>query len=222
MTSSPAVPYVLPFGVFVGLLLLFATFWQGDPLLEQWIRVGVMIPVVWFVAGPVLDFRIRRWGGTIAVGVLTFAVWIAPDLLFPGYRHSRLFENVVMGQVHSTLPFAARQQPMVLALRTLRAVMIVPIVEELFWRGWLARWVIAADFRKVAFGAFTWSSFCVVAVLFAAEHGPYWDVGLLAGILLNWWMVRSKSLGDLILAHAIANACLSAYVITAGKWEYWQ
>ena len=59
------------------------------------------------------------------------------------------------------------------------------------------------------------------AALFAVEHGPYWDVGLATGILYNWWMVRTKSLGDLILAHGITNACLSLYVVAAGKWEYW-
>jgi membrane protease YdiL (CAAX protease family) len=60
-----------------------------------------------------------------------------------------------------------------------------------------------------------------VAVLFAAEHGSYWDVGLVAGILFNYWMVRTRSLGDLILSHAVANLSLSAYVIASGKWEYW-
>jgi CAAX prenyl protease-like protein len=94
-------------------------------------------------------------------------------------------------------------------------------VEELFWRGWLMRWLIAADFRSVPLGAYTAQAFWVVAVLFASEHGAYWDVGLLAGIAYNWWMLRTRSLGDLILAHAVTNACLSAYVIVARKWEYW-
>jgi membrane protease YdiL (CAAX protease family) len=58
-------------------------------------------------------------------------------------------------------------------------------------------------------------------VLFASEHGAYWDVGLAAGVAYNWWMVRTRSLGDLILAHAVTNLCLSVYVIAAGKWEYW-
>jgi len=64
-------------------------------------------------------------------------------------------------------------------------------------------------------------SFGVVALLFASEHGPYWDVGLVAGVLFNLWMIRTKSLGDLMLAHGITNLCLSGYVIVGGKWEYW-
>jgi len=57
--------------------------------------------------------------------------------------------------------------------------------------------------------------------IFALEHGPYWDVGLAAGALYNWWMLRTRSLGDLMISHAATNACLSAYVIWSGRWEYW-
>jgi len=109
----------------------------------------------------------------------------------------------------------------VLALRTLRAAVFVPIAEELFWRGWLMRWIISQDFTKVPLGAWSVRAFWIVAVLFAVEHGALWDVGLAAGILYNWWIVRTKSLGDAIVAHGITNAVLSAYVIFAGRWEYW-
>ncbi|MSV36368.1 MAG: CAAX prenyl protease-related protein [Bryobacterales bacterium] len=101
------------------------------------------------------------------------------------------------------------------------AAVLVPVLEELFWRVWLMCWLIVPDFRQIALGAYSATSFWVVAALFASEHGPYWDVGLVAGIVFNFWMIRTKSLGDLILSHAVANVCLSAYVIAAGKWEYW-
>jgi hypothetical protein len=58
--------------------------------------------------------------------------------------------------------------------------------------------------------------------LFASEHGPYWDVGLIAGILYNLWMIRTRSIADCILAHAVTNAALSLYVIATGQWQYWQ
>ncbi len=100
--------------------------------------------------------------------------------------------------------------------------LIVPIVEELFWRAWMMRWIIARqDFLKVPLGAYAPQAFWITAALFASEHGSYWEVGLLTGIIYNWWMIRTRSLGDLILTHAVTNACLSAYVIFAGKWEYW-
>ena len=169
----------------------------------------------------VLDFRVVNWAGSGAVGLAIFALWIAPDLLFPGYRHSILFENAVTGKIGRSFGPGALADPLVLGLRGLRAVVIVPIVEELFWRGWLMRWLIEPKFENVRLGTYTAASFWVVAVLFASEHGPYWDVGLAAGILFNLWMIRTRSLGDLILSHAVANLSLSAYVIAAGKWEYW-
>jgi len=97
----------------------------------------------------------------------------------------------------------------------------VPVLEELFWRGWLMRWLVSTDFSKVPLGAFTSQSFWIVAVLFASEHGSYWDVGLAAGVLYNWWMVRTRSLGDCMVAHAVTNACLAWYVLVHDHWQYW-
>jgi CAAX prenyl protease-like protein len=132
-----------------------------------------------------------------------------------------LFTNSITGSVISSLPESSRSNAAVLILRTVRAAVFVPIAEELFWRGWLMRWIISPDVQAVPLGAWSARAFWIVAVLFAAEHGPLWDVGLVAGVLYNWWMVRTKSLGDVILAHGITNACLSAYVVLAGRWEYW-
>ena len=83
------------------------------------------------------------------------------------------------------------------------------------------RWVISPKFLSVPLGTWSASAFWIVAIAFASEHGPFWDVGLAAGMLYNWWIVRTKSLGDLIWAHAVTNACLSLFVVLAGKWEYW-
>jgi CAAX prenyl protease-like protein len=190
-------------------------------LADQILRVVVMSAVLWFVARPVIDLRVRHVAATLGIGVAVFVVWIAPDLLIPGYRHFWLFDNAITGKAATSLSKSSTLNAPVLALRMFRAVVIVPIVEELFWRAWLMRWLIDNDFQKVPLGKYTAQSFWLVAVLFASEHGSYWDVGLAAGIIYNWWMVRTRSLGDLILAHAVTNFALSAYVIAAGKWEYW-
>jgi CAAX prenyl protease-like protein len=208
----------------MGLLALHSV-WPLPDLSDQILRVTVMTAVLWFVLRgpfrPALDLRVRHLAATVAIGVAVFALWVAPDLLIPGYRRFRLFDNVVTGRAATSLSASATIDWPVLALRMIRAVVIVPIVEELFWRAWLMRWLIDSDFQKVPLGKYTAFSFWTVAVLFASEHGPYWDVGLVAGIIYNWWMVRTRSLGDLILAHAVTNFVLSAYVIAAGKWEYW-
>jgi CAAX prenyl protease-like protein len=98
----------------------------------------------------------------------------------------------------------------------------VPILEELFWRGWLMRWLIdSKDFERVPLGTFAPAAFWLTALLFASEHGSFWDVGFAAGIVYNWWMIRTRNLWDCILAHAVTNAVLATYVIGAGQWQYW-
>jgi CAAX prenyl protease-like protein len=220
VTRFPAVPYVAPFCLFLALLAVGAV-WPLAGAADQLARIAILAFGLWWWSRGVVDFRVQHWIGTVALGVLIFVLWIAPDIAFPGYRQLPPFHNAIMGAVHSSLSESDRHDPAVLFLRTARASIIVPIVEELFWRGWLMRWLIHPNFQKVPLGAYQASSFWMVAILFASEHGPYWDVGLVSGILFNLWMVRTKSLGDLIAAHAVANLCLSGYVIAAGKWDYW-
>jgi len=204
----------------MALLVLFRTLPLPD-LLSQVLFVVVMSVVIYFLAWPVVDFKVRQLVWSTLIGVAIFLVWIAPDTLSPNYRHHWLFENALMGRASSGLSALAQAQPAVLVFRTLRAVVIVPIVEELFWRAGLMRWLISPRFEEVPLGTWSAQSFWIVAVLFASEHGSYWDVGLAAGIIFNWWMLRTKSLGDLMLAHAVANGCLCGYVVAFGKWEYW-
>jgi hypothetical protein len=204
----------------MGLLALHSV-WPLPDLTDQILRVSVMTAVIWLVARPVIDLRVRNVAATLAIGVAVFVVWIAPDLLIKGYRHFWLFENKLTGSAETSLANVSTLNWAVLTLRMVRAVIIVPIIEELFWRAWMMRWLIDNDFEKVPLGKYSAQAFWVVAVLFASEHGAYWDVGLAAGIIYNWWMVRTRSLGDLILAHAVTNGILGAYVIAFGKWEYW-
>jgi len=216
---SPSLPYVLPFVLFLALLALtpYLSFGpRGDPLLGFAVVGGTLL----LLSRGVLDFRVSNWPGSIGVGIGVFALWVTPDLVAPAWRELPLFQNGLVAPA-SGYPAEARTDGMALALRTLRAAVLVPIVEELFWRAWLPRWIIALDFERVPVGTYTWPAFWLTAVLFASEHGAYWDVGLLAGMIYNGWMWRTRRLGDCILAHAVTNACLAAYVIGAGRWEYW-
>lgn len=199
-------------------LLTLSSFLPNRDWAGQAIWLAIMTLVLIFVARPALDVSMPHWIGSVLIGILVFALWIGPELLFPGYRHHLIFENRFTA---SSLVSVEHGSSLALALRTVRSAAIVPIAEELFWRAWLMRWIISADFLKVPLGAYTPLSFWIVALLFASEHGSRWDVGLAAGVIYNLWMMRTRSLGDVILAHAVTNACLSAYVIVAGKWEYW-
>lgn len=216
----PSLPYVAPFAVFMALLAAGGTL----EALGRWdfpFRVVLLTAVVWIFSRHVISFRLRSAVASVALGITVFVLWILPDLLIPGYRNHWLFQNAIMGKVSTSIPGNLLSDPLVLIFRSIRAIILVAIIEELFWRAWLLRWLAKPDFRKLPLGSTTAFAFWATAVLFASEHGPYWDVGLLTGIIYNWWMTRTKSLGDCILMHAVTNACLSAYVMSTGKWEYW-
>jgi hypothetical protein len=197
----------------------------GDWLaLGRWeypVRVVVLAAILWFFSRHVIDFSTRFRVASVGVGVAVFVVWVLPDTLWPDYRSHWLFRNALTGEVQSRLPADLRGKPDVLVFRAIRAVILVPIIEELFWRAWLMRWLVNNNFSRVGLGTYHPGAFWITAALFAVEHGPYWEVGLLAGIAYNYWMVRTRSLGDCILAHAVTNAALSAFVVGTGRWEYW-
>ncbi len=220
LTRHPAAPYVAPFAAFM--ILLAIQDWVPLPQsVEFTIRIVLLSAVLWIFSRRVVDFGMSNPLGTVAVGLGVFVLWVTPDALFPNYRQHWLFNNSIVGSVHSSLRAGSPEDSLTLALRSMRAIIIVPIVEELFWRGWLMRWLIRTDFQKVPLGTYGASAFWSVAVLFAAEHGPYWDVGLMAGVIYNLWMCKVKRLGDLIWAHAITNGALCAYVLYTHKWEFW-
>ena len=215
------VPYVAPFAAFLAFLALG----KYAPLGDEWmypLRLLVVTGVVIAFSRGVLDFRVKSALGSSLLGVAVFVIWIAPDVLWPAYRSHWLFTNSITGEAVSSAPDALRSNLFFIVFRTIGCVLLVPVIEELFWRGWLARWIIDGDdFRRVALGSYTAASFWIGSLLFASEHGPYWEVGLVAGVAYNWWMIRTKSLADCILAHAITNGCLSAYVLATGRWQYW-
>jgi hypothetical protein len=218
--ESRSLAYIAPFLAYVGLLAL-EKYIPLSPFLEYTLRIVIVTGVLLTVSRPVIRFHVLMPLLSIVVGLLVFVVWVGPDFLIANYREHWLFRNPVTGAPASTLPDDLKIYPLFLIVRSLGSFVLVPIIEELFWRAWLMRWIIDNNFERVPMGTYRAASFWLVAVLFAAEHGPYWEVGLLAGIIYNWWMIKTKSLGDCIVAHAVTNAVLAAYVIWLGQWQYW-
>ena len=216
----PSFAYVAPF-VLLLLLVYGAAHTQWNPVWQAPVSALLLGAVVWICWPRDLELRLTDVSGSALLGVAVFLLWIAPETIFSGYRNLPLFHNSIIGHVQSTLSPHAIRSPWVLFWRSLRSVLLIPVIEELFWRAWLMRWLISSDFRSVPLGRYAFAAFWTVALLFGFEHGPYWDVGLAAGIVYNWWMVRTKSLADCIWMHAVTNACLSVYVIATGAWTYW-
>jgi len=215
----PSLPYTLPFAAFVGLMALEKH--TNAPMISFYpLRFVVVLSVLLLLSRHVISFKFSRPALGITLGIVVFLIWVGPDA-FWGYRHHWLFENAVTGAAVSSLPQGQRGSWGFILIRVLGSTLLVPVLEELFWRGWMMRWLINVDFRKVPLGAYTPASFWLVAVLFASEHGPYWEVGLITGVLYNWWLIRTRNLADCILAHAVTNGCLAGYVLFTNQWQYW-
>ncbi len=220
LLGDGALPYVVPFCAF----LAFLAARRFSPFPLEWtqaLQFGIVLILLVTLSRGVIPPRISNPVGSVLLGVAVFVIWIAPDVVWPGYRQVWLFHNGIVGAAESSLPHAASGNATLVLFRVLSSVLNVPVLEELFWRGWLLRWVISTDFRRVPLGSYSARSFWFVAILFSSEHGPYWDVGLAAGILYNWWMIRTRSLSDCMLAHAVTNACLAWYVLARDQWQYW-
>lgn len=218
--AATTAAYVAPFAVYAVFLVLPRAV-ELPPLPVLAVRTAAVAAALAVFSRRVIPLRPGAPAGSAALGLAVFAVWVAPDFLSPSWRAHWIFQNGLMGQAVSSIPEALRADALFLSLRTASSVLLVPVIEELFWRGWMMRWLVRHDFTSVPPGTWTASSFAIAAVLFASEHGPYWEVGLAAGIAYNWWFVRTRSLADCILAHAVTNACLAAWVLLRGEWQYW-
>jgi hypothetical protein len=203
--------------VFIALLMV-----QQAIAVPAGLRLVVSLAAILAVSLPVLRGGPSKPLLSILVGAAVFVLWVGPDFVAPWWHHTILFDNAVVGHPAGNTPPASKNDPVFLLLRIAISVLAVPILEELFWRGWLMRWLVDSnDFERVPLGFYAPGAFFAVALLFASEHGSFWDVGLLAGIVYNWWMVRTRNIWDCILAHAVTNGILAAYVVLGGQWQYW-
>jgi CAAX prenyl protease-like protein len=214
----PTLAYVAPFGLFIALLAIRRWIPSETFAVLRFVLIAAALAVF---SRRVIPWRPSFWMASILLGAAVFLVWIGPDALWPGYRDFWLFHNFITGAAASSLDARLKGNAFFIVIRVIESAILIPILEELFWRGWLMRWLIRPDFQSVPLGQYAPVSFWAVALLFASEHGAYWEVGLIAGIAYNGWIVRTRNLADCILAHGVTNALLAAYVLVYDKWQYW-
>jgi membrane protease YdiL (CAAX protease family) len=98
----------------------------------------------------------------------------------------------------------------------------VPIVEELFWRGFLLRALIDWDrFERVPLGTFTWFSFLGTSLISTVQHPDNWAVSILCWMAFNGLMYWTRSITCLMITHGVTNLVLYSYVLIAGDWQFW-
>jgi CAAX prenyl protease-like protein len=107
-----------------------------------------------------------------------------------------------------------------IAVRLMGMAVLVPLIEELFWRSFVMRWVSNADFDHVPVGHVTLAAAIVTSVCFGLEH-PEWLPGVLTGLIWAGLLWRTKSVSACVISHAVANLSLGLYVIATGNWKFW-
>ncbi|HEX8524468.1 MAG TPA: CAAX prenyl protease-related protein [Tepidisphaeraceae bacterium] len=108
------------------------------------------------------------------------------------------------------------------AVRMIGAVLVVPVMEELFWRDFLWRQILAPnDFKLAAVGEWGLAPFLIVCGAFATVHGNWWLTAIVWGAMVGGLLVYTKSLGACIVAHATTNLLLALYVLRTHDWAFW-
>lgn len=211
-----------------------APWWKRDA--AQW-----LYPIQTLV---ILGLLIRYWKfyrfdwslkwSVIAVffGAVGIGFWLLPTTLYDAWGLSGETEGWM-----KWLGIAKRDQgfdpglfehPMAygfsLTMRFLRAVVIVALVEEIFWRGFVMRFCMdwEGNYWRQPFGRAHWKSYLIVTVLFMVAHAPIdWAGALVYGSLTYGLCVWSKNLGACVVMHAVANLLMGVYVMSYGKYGLW-
>jgi CAAX prenyl protease-like protein len=212
ISNSSFYPYLAPFFLFG----IFLSLESLHPLV-----VYAVYPVKTFCVGILIltllprlpSLAVSSWGGSLLVGGIGFALWAGLDPLWVKHGDHSGFNPYHFGE--GSMAWG------LMAFRLIGAVLVVPVMEELFWRGFLMRYVIAENFEGIALGTFRWGSFIITTAAFASVHGSQWSLAVVVGVLFGGWFVWRKSLGDVIVAHAVTNLALGLYVIRTGKWYFW-
>jgi CAAX prenyl protease-like protein len=109
---------------------------------------------------------------------------------------------------------------MFLAIRFLGLVLIVPVIEEFFLRGFLMRYVMNPTWWEVPFGEANRAAIAL-GTLFPVLYHPEKLAALVWFSLVTWLMLRTRNIWDCVAAHAITNLMLGIYVVTFGDWRLW-
>lgn len=245
------VAHVAPLVVFTLFLSLPGLF-RIENTAVPWYQQGPehwVYPLQTLVCGALLawwwkNYTLAPWRGlmlAVACGVVGIAFWVAPGLVLLSLDNS----GQEVSQTHLPLwwdwfdlserysgfdPTLLDAYPagkaVSIAMRLVRMVVVVPLVEEVFWRGFLMRYIVAeirqTGWRRIAFGTHDWASFAVTTLAVTFIHNrPDWPAAFVWGALTYWLAVRTKSLGACVVMHAVGNLILGIYVLQTRQWGFW-
>ncbi len=221
--SRAAIARTVPFAAFMVLLVARGEVpadgsWGIDP---RWVYGPTVL-----VVGGLLGYFWREYGELVAqtwpspsetalgvgVGLVVFALWIHLDAPW-----------MTIGSPSATfLPLDAQGHliwPLVV-VRWIGAALVVPVMEELFWRSFLMRWIQSPQFESVVPQRVGLKAIVLSTFLFMLAH-TLWLAAIIAGLAYAWVYVRTGKLWVPVIAHAVTNGALGAWVVMTGSWAFW-
>ena len=218
----PWAPYVIPFALFLLLTSLEAVLPAGFYPIAYTVKIALVTAALVLLRRSFPDARPGGEGWAIAtalgVGLCLMWVWVTP--------HSPSLPAFMGGgkRIGFNPGAAFATQAGLISFLTVRffgLVVIVPIIEELFYRSFLLRFVTdSEDFRKVPIGIFSAVALLVNVALFTLSH-PEWLAAAIFALALCFLVRLTKNLFACILCHATTNLLLGIFVLHTGQWQYW-
>jgi uncharacterized protein len=217
---TPAFARVIPFMLFVSLVAMTPALRDQrafDPRLVYPLKVIVvtaLLAALWRQYGELKEIRAvskMEWLYSGLTGALVFGLWINLGAAWMRLGESAGFDP--RGADGATDWWLA-------GFRLAGAAMLVPIVEELFWRSFFMRWIGHSSFLCLSPNRIGWRALWASSLAFALEHN-LWFAGLIAGLSYGALYRRSGNLWVPIVSHAITNLLLGIFVLVTGQWHFW-
>jgi CAAX prenyl protease-like protein len=224
LRNHPVGARAIPFVVFVVL-----TFAQGSvPSPGQYwlylVKVLVAGWLLWVARRAIAELRWAISGEAVVAGVAVFVMWVGLDALLIqiGFRGSYPKLNFGGSAWNPVATFGAGTVAawFFIGVRLIGSAVLVPMLEEVFFRSFLYRYVEKPDFLSVPLRHFSWRALLITSVIFGLEHRE-WLAGILAGLTYQALVLRKGRIGDAITAHAITNLLLGLWVVGKGAWQFW-
>lgn len=220
LLNAAAWARILPFLVymlFIGVVELLGRF--GVPAAQlRWlyaVKIAAVIVTLLIFWRHYTELHTRRLGPMAAgvalvTGVVVFVLWIGLDAGWMVVGTPGGFDPRTAGQVDWLM----------VAVRIGGAALVVPVMEELFWRSFLLRWLDQLDFMALDPARVRLQSVAIAALLFGVEHHQ-WLAGIVAGVAYSLLYMRHKTLWSPILAHGLTNGVLGVWIVHTANWSYW-
>src|SRR3954471_6030069 len=211
--------YILPMLVFLGFVFLGGKFPSLYP--QMYVARAVIVAVLlWVFWKQYTKIRWNGWWLGVIVGVVGIFQWVGMQLWLQ--NHTDFFKPAP-DPFDPTKAFASPGMMWAfIAVRMAGAVLVVPVMEELFWRDYLWRTILAPnDFKLARVGEWAWAPFLIVSGVFSVVHGNWWLTAIGWALMVGALLVYTKSLGACIIAHGTTNLLLALYVLKTHDWSFW-